>query len=490
MSKIRTRFAPSPTGYLHMGSLRTVLFGYLIAKTESKDGKIILRIEDTDQKRKVEGAVEEIIKILDWIGIKFDEGPHLGGNYGPYIQTERLDIYKKHIDELLAKGGAYHCFCTPDRLEKMRQEQQTKKLPPRYDRACRDLSKEEVEQRISNGETYVIRQTMPLAGEVVVHDELRGDIKFKASELEDQVLIKSDGIPTYQFASVVDDHLMEISHVLRGEEWIPSFPKNVLLYKSFGWDVPKFIHMSLTMNKGGGKLSKRQGDVSVEDFKDRGYLPEALINFSALMGWHPKDDREIFSLTDLEKEFNYRDMGISPAVFDIEKLDYLNGYYIRQKSVEELVQLCLPYLENNLRQTKSEQKKELSFITKVVAVEQERLKQLSEIGELTEFFFVDELKYDKNMLAWKKISLADAQSNLAKIRDILIDIEEEQWTKEHLEQIIIEYLKNNNLKIGEYLWPMRVALTGQEASPGPFEVAEILGKEETIKRIDKSIKND
>jgi glutamyl-tRNA synthetase len=490
MTKVRTRFAPSPTGYLHMGSLRTVLFGYLIAKTESKDGKFILRIEDTDQKRKVEGAIEEIIKILDWIGIKFDEGPHINGDYGPYIQTQRLDIYNKYIGELLDKGEAYHCFCTSDRLEKMRADQQAQKLPPRYDRACRDLNKEEVSQKIKNGESHVIRQKMPLDGEVVVHDELRGDIKFKAAELEDHVLIKSDNIPTYQFASVIDDHLMEISHVLRGEEWIPSFPKNVLLYKNFGWEIPKFIHMSLTMNKGGGKLSKRQGDVSVEDFKAKGYLPEALINFNAMLGWHPKDEKEFFTLEELIKTFDYRDMGISAAAFDIEKLDYLNGYYIRQKSVEELTQLCVPYLENNLRQTKSEHKKELLFISKVVAVEQERLKQLSEIGELTEFFFFDVLNYDKNMLAWKKMSVADAQSNLVKMRDILADIKEDNWNKEYLEKTIIDYLKNNNLKIGEYLWPMRVALTGREASPGPFEVAEILGLKETAKRIDRAINNN
>ena len=472
-----------------MGSLRTVLFGYLIAKTEGgKDGKFILRIEDTDQKRKVEGAVEALVDILNWVAIKFDEGPHIGGDYGPYVQTERLDIYKKYLNELLEKDKAYYCFCTPERLEKMRQDQQAQKLPPRYDKTCRNLSREEVAKRIAAGEKYVIRQKMPLTGEVVVRDELRGDIKFRAEELEDHVLIKSDGIPTYHFANVIDDHLMEITHVLRGEEWIPSFPKNILLYQAFGWQPPKFIHMSLSLNKGGGKLSKRHGDVSVEDFRAKGYLPEALINFSILMGWHPKDDREIFTLTDLEKEFNYHDMGINGAIFDTDKLDYLNGYYIRQTPIKELVELCRLYLQDNLAKTNDVNKKTDEFLVKVVATQQERLKKLSEISELTEFFFVDNLVYDNNLLAWKKMSLADAKSNLVKLRNILADIREENWNKTYLEQTIIEYLKNNDLKIGEYLWPLRASLTGREASPGPFEVAEVLGKEETLKRIEQAIK--
>lgn len=489
MVKVRTRFAPSPTGFLHMGSLRTVLFGYLIAKTEGgKDGKFILRIEDTDQKRKVEGAVEALVDVLNWVGIKFDEGPHIGGDYGPYIQTERLDIYKKYIDELLERGEAYYCFCTPERLEKMRQEQQAQKLPPRYDKACRNLNKEEIAAKVKAGEKYVIRQKMPLDGEVIAHDELRGDIKFKASELDDHILMKSDGIPTYQFANIVDDHLMDITHVLRGEEWIPSFPKNILLYQNFGWQPPRFIHISLTLNKGGGKLSKRQGDVAVEDFKTRGYLPEALINFNALLGWHPKGEKEFFTLNELEKEFNYRDMGISAPVFDLEKLDYMNGFYIRKKSIDELVSLCKPYLKNILDNSNDEKKKTDEYLARVVALEQERLKQLGEIVGLTEFFFVDELSYDVNLLAWKKMSLADAKNNLAKLYDILADIKEENWNKTYLEQAIIEYIKNNNFKIGEYLWPMRVALTGREASPGPFEVAEVLSREETLKRINKVIK--
>ena len=351
MDKTRLRLAPSPTGFLHLGNLRTALFGYLLAK--SMGGQYILRIEDTDQKREVEGAIDSLINILSWVGISFDEGPNLGGKFGPYIQSQRLDIYKKHTDELLAKGGAYRCFCSAERLTKMREEQAAAHQAPRYDRACRNLSREEVEARVANNEPFVIRQAMPLEGSVKVHDELRGEIIWQAADLEDHVLIKSDGVPTYQFASVVDDRLMKISHVTRGEEWLPSFPKNILLYQAFGWELPKFIHLPLILNKGGGKLSKRQGDVFVEDYKAKGYLPEALINFCALLGWHPKSDKEIFSLQELEKEFNIEGLGVSPAIFDQDKLDYLNGYYIRQKSVEELTELCIPYLLNNKQQTTS-----------------------------------------------------------------------------------------------------------------------------------------
>lgn len=486
MKKIRTRFAPSPTGYLHIGSLRMALFIYLLAK--SSGGNNILRIEDTDQKRLVEGAQENLIKILEWIGITFDEGPHVGGNFGPYVQSERKSIYHKHLKELINKGEAYYCFCTPERLQEMREGQQAKKLPPRYDRTCRNLSNDEISAKIKAGEKYVIRQKMPESGKVVVVDELRGEISFKAEELEDHVLIKTDGMPTYQFAVVVDDHEMEITHVFRGEEWIPSFPKNILLYKSFGWTPPKFIHVPLTLNKGGGKLSKRQGDVAVEDFKKNGYLVEALINFSALLGWHPKNDNEILNIDQLIKEFNYKDMGISPSIFDIEKLDYLNGYYIRHKNIEELVDLCMPYLENNLLLTDNPKKKSNEYIKKIVFIEQERLKKLSDISEITKFFFMDDLKIDQELLAWKKMTVNEAKVNLEKIYSLLDKIPDENWTNDSIEDDIMTYLRAKELKVGEYLWPMRVALTGEKASPGPFDVAEILGKAETLERIMKVIK--
>jgi len=481
MPKIRTRFAPSPTGYLHIGGLRTALFSYLTAK--SGGGEAILRIEDTDRKRYVEGAVEKLIAILDWAGIKFDEGPHVGGDYGPYIQTERLDIYSKYVDELLEKGEAYHCFCAPERLQKMREEQQAKKLPPRYDRACRNLGAREAEKRIKAGEKYVIRQKMPLTGEVVVHDELRGEIKFSAVELEDHVLVKSDGMPTYQFANIVDDHLMEITHVLRGEEWIPSFPKNILLYKAFGWQPPKFIHMPLALNKGGGKLSKRQGDVAVEDYRDKGYLPEALINFCVLLGWHPKGDNELFTLDELIKIFDYKDIGTSPAVFDVEKLDYFNGHYIRQKSLDELTELCIPYLTKAGLIEKNNKKIDKKYIKNVVRLEQERLKKLSEIGELTGFFFTDKLAYEPKLLIWKKMTVEEVKNNLRETYAALEKIPDGNWTNDSIEDAMMSHIKAKQGGAGDYLWPMRAALTGRKASPGPFDVAEVLGKKESLARI-------
>ena len=493
MSKIRTRFAPSPTGFLHIGGLRTALFNYLLAK--SQGGRVILRIEDTDQKRKVEGAMEKLIEILDWTGLRFDEGPRLeaakiveAGSFGPYIQSRRVAIYQKYAKKLVDKSKAYYCFCSPEKLSRLRAQQQAEKKPPRYDRHCRNLDKKEVEARLLSGEKYVIRQKMPLEGEVVVRDELRGDIKFQAQELEDHVLLKSDGMPTYQLAVVVDDHLMEITHVVRGDDWLPSFPKNILLYRSFGWEPPKFIHIPLTLNKEGGKLSKRQGDVAVEDYKKDGYLPQALLNFCALLGWHPKDDREILSLEELVKEFKIKDMGISPAVFDRAKLEYINGYYIRQTDLEELTDLCLPYLRDNLKNASCARKKERHFIKKIVKLEQERLKRLSEIAELTKFFFVGQPEYEAELLVWKKMTLTEVRKNLEKIYELLEKIPNDFWTDDSIEDAVMTYIKAKELKVGEYLWPMRAALTGQPTSPGPFEVAEILGKEETLQRIKKAIK--
>ena len=511
MSKVRVRFAPSPTGFLHIGSLRTVLFNYLIAKKEN--GQLILRIEDTDQKREVAGAVNSLIEILNWLGFQFDEGPQAGGKFGPYIQSERLEIYKKYATELLKKGGAYYCFCSPERLEKMRASQQAEKEPPHYNRTCRDLPEKEVKRRLEAGEKAVLRQKMPLAGQVEVKDELRGEIEFKAADLEDHILIKSDGRPTYQFASVVDDHLMEISDVLRGEEWIPSFPKNILLYKAFGWTPPKFIHLPLTLNKEGGKLSKRQGDVAVEDYRAKGYLPEALLNFSVLLGWSPyakevsgESQKEILSLEEMIKKFEIKDLRTSGAVFDLAKLDYFNGYYIRQKPLDELVELCLPYFfsagileqtKDQKQNTKNKNKKfknkktgqliSFDFIKKIVRLEQERLKKLSDIAEATEFFFADKLKYEPKLLIWKKLTKKDVKKNLEEVYEQLEKIPEKNWTNDSIEDALMSYIKAKEAKVGDYLWPMRVALTGRQASPGPFDVAEVLGKVESLNRIKRGI---
>ncbi len=480
-NKIRLRFAPSPTGFLHIGSLRSALFGYLLAKNWG--GEFILRVEDTDQKREVAGATDSLIRILKIMGLEFDEGPHLGGQYGPYIQSERLDIYKRYSDRLLEEGKAYRCFCSAERLTKMREAQEAEKKAPRYDRLCRNLKEEEIEAKIKAGEQFVIRQKMPLSGEVTVRDELRGDIRFPAADLDDHVLIKSNGIPTYQFANVIDDHLMEISHVTRAVEWLPSYPKNFLLYQDFGWTPPKFIHMPLILNKeGGGKLSKRRGDVFVEDYLDKGYLPEALINFCALLGWHPKSDQEIWSLKELTSGFSLEGMGASPAVFDVDKLDYYNGYYIRQKNNKELASLCAPYLsEAGLKAASPEQ------LEKFVSLAQDRLKKLSDIAELTNFLFTSPA-YEPELLRWKTLSLEETLANLKNIRDELEKINSEDWSTEYLEKTILAWIKNHDYKNGDYLWPLRVSLTGLKNSPGPFEVAGALGREESLKRLNNACK--
>ena len=478
-SKIRLRLAPSPTGFLHVGNLRGALFAYLL--TKKWGGKLILRIEDTDQKREVAGAVDSLLRILAWSGIKFDEGPAIGGKYGPYIQSKRIGIYQKHADILLQSGAAYKCFCSEERLEKLRAEQTENKLAPRYDRACRDLSEEAVAEKIKAGSSFVIRQKMPLEGEVKVFDELRGEIKFPATDLEDQVLVKSNGVPTYQLANVVDDHLMKISHVTRGDEWLPSYPKNILLYQAFGWTAPKFIHLPLILNKEGGKLSKRQGDVFVEDYKNKGYLPETLINFCALLGWHPKTEQEIYTLEELEKAFDLKGLGISPAVFDLDKLDYFNGYYLRQKSIKDLAELCRPYIEGAGKTVDD------STLEKIVILARERLKKLSDIIELSAFILNDEINYDKELLLWKSLGGEEVRVNLATLKTELEKIPETAWGIKDLENIIGVYLKSNNLKVGNYLWPMRVALTGAKNSPSPFEAAFALGKKRALNRLEKAI---
>jgi len=463
--KIRIRFAPSPTGFLHIGNFRVALFDYLLAK--SLGGELILRIEDTDSKREVEGAASKLIKVLDDFKIKFDEGPHLGGAYGPYTQSERLTIYKKYSDELLETKKVYRCFCTEERLTEMRTEQEANKLPPRYDRLCRDLSEAESDKRAAS-EPFVIRQKMPLTGKITVHDELRGDITFDATDLDDQVLIKSNGVPTYQFASVIDDHLMEISHVTRGDEWLSSFPKNILLYQALDWTPPKFIHFPLILNKEGGKLSKRKGDVFVEDYLLKGYLPEAIINFCALLGWHPKGDNEILSLDELVKEFFISGIGISPAIFDLEKLNYYNGYYIRLKKAEELVDLCRPFLE--------------AANYNLADCHLDRLKTLQDIVEIAAFFFKD-LEYSSDLLLWKTLSLDEAKNNLKELISLMENISEGDWTKDNLEEEIFMYIKSHDKKNGDYLWPWRVAVTGEKNSPSPFEVSWALGKEKTLNRL-------
>jgi len=494
---IRTRFAPSPTGYVHIGNFRTALFSYLFAKHSG--GKFILRIEDTDRTRLVEGAVENLLRVIKQLGISPDEGFYLDesgkvkekGEYGPYLQSERLHLYQKHALELVEKGKAYYCFCDEKRLEEVRKEQMALKKPPMYDRRCRNLSKEQIEAETercrTEGRNPVIRFAMPLEGQTIVHDLIYGDINYENRVLDDQVIIKSDGFPTYHLAVVVDDHYMKISHVTRSEEWIPSTPKHILLYQAFGWEPPHFAHFPLLLNPDKSKLSKRQGDVAVEDFLAKGYLKEALINFVAFLGWNPKTDQEIFTLDDLIAQFDLSKVNKAGAIFDINKLDWMNGLYIRSKSDEELADLLVPYWKRAGVDTDRFKKEYLIAIT---ALEKERLKKLSEIGERTAYFF-RRPDYDAEMLVWRKADAADAKNKLSAVLDLLGGTEEDKFNKNDLETLLKGFIEKSGFDTGSVLWPLRVALTGAKASPPPFDVAATLalglGKNEILERVKDAI---
>ncbi len=469
LQKIKTRFAPSPTGEMHIGNLRSALFAYLFAR--HNHGEFILRIEDTDQSRYQEGSVEMILESLKWSGLNYD------GEIT--YQSKRLDIYKKYAEQLVAAGHAYYCFCETEVLETMRSDQQKRGVAPKYDQRCLKLSPQEVEEKLKNNQPKVIRMKIP-DGMTVFKDLIRAEVGVNNCEIDDQVLLKSDGYPTYHLANVVDDHEMGITHVIRAEEWLPSTPKHVILYQMFGWTKPEFAHLPMILAPDKSKLSKRHGATSVMEFKKLGYLPEALINYIALLGWNPGTEQEIFSLAELVKEFDLNKVNKAGAVFDINKLDWINGYYIRQKNIDELTKLCTPYLLS------AGYKEDFDYFKAIVALEQERLKKLSEIGEKTKYFFV-EPKIRTDILSWKKSTLAEAKKILEFLKTELEKVPDENWTRNALEEYISQLIKTHGLGAGNTLWPLRVALTGEEKSPGPFEVAEVLGKAETLKRIRRVI---
>ncbi|HSH36801.1 glutamate--tRNA ligase, partial [Schnuerera sp.] len=392
MKDVRLRFAPSPTGYLHIGGLRTALYNYLFAK--HNNGQFILRIEDTDRTRYVEGAIENLIESLQWAGIEYDEGVFVEegkivqrGECGPYIQSERLDIYRKYVDELIEKGDAYYCFCSKERLDKVREEQKIKGLIPKYDGLCRSLSLDEAKERIANGEEYVVRLKLPAKKDIKFKDLVRGDIVINTEDIDDQVLLKSDGYPTYHLAVVVDDHLMGITHIVRGEEWLPSTPKHVYLYEVFGWEKPTYVHLPTVLNKERKKLSKRHGDVSVEDFREKGYLPEGLINYLALVGWSPEDNEEILSMDELIEKFSFERVSKTGGIFDRDKLDWVNEHHIRNYDIDKLTQLAIPYLkEANLIDDKFIEEK-YDWIKTLVETVKESISSISEIVDKADIFF-------------------------------------------------------------------------------------------------------
>ncbi len=502
---VKTRFAPSPTGYLHIGGLRTAIYAYLFAKKNK--GKLVLRIEDTDQKRQVEGAEENLISTLNWAGIDFDEGPHVGGDAGPYRQSERTDTYQHHCKMLIDKGAAYRCFCTSERLEELRQKQEASKLPTGYDGHCRQLTESEIQEKISSGIDHVVRLKVPKDELIIFDDVVRGKVKFASNTIDDQVLLKSDSFPTYHLANVVDDHLMGITHVIRGEEWLPSTPKHILLYQAFGWESPQFAHLPLILNADRSKLSKRQGDVAVEDYMKKGYAPEEINNFIAFLGWNPGETREIYSLQELEEIFDLEKVQKAGAVFDITKLNWFRGVW-RQRNLKDaaekaglkmevqetkqggfkidiigdegryqFVKELLPFVEEHLE---DDYQRDEHFLARCLYTVKDKIIQEPEnVNEFiscyfesheldTGLMFNEKMKVDKDM-AMKALQVSEkALSEL------------EDWKEQLIKEKLMDAIQAHELKNGQVLWPLRVALTRVQYSPGAFESAWILGKDKTM----------
>ena len=489
MSECRLRFAPSPTGYLHIGGLRTALYNYLYAK--KNNGKFILRIEDTDQSRFVEGAIENLIESLEWAGIQYDEGVFVDkgeiiekGDHGPYIQSKRLDIYNKYIDELLEKGEAYHCFCKKDRLEALREEQKIKGLVPKYDGFCRSVSKEEAEERIKNGEEYVVRLKLPHNRDIVFNDLVRGEISINTVDIDDQVLLKSDGYPTYHMAVVVDDHLMKITHIVRGEEWLPSTPKHIYLYEAFGWEKPTYIHLPTVLNKERKKLSKRHGDVAVDDFKNKGYLAEGLINYLALVGWSPEDNEELLSMDDLIEKFSFDRVSKTGGIFDKDKLDWVNGHYIRKESLDHITDLAIPYLIEESYIDQEFESNNRDWLEILVDTVREGLDHMSEIGDKVGFIFEDHIDIEEQLV--EIVRSDDSKLVFAKMIEELnkIDTIDMGFAKSFMKTI----QKSTNIKGKKLFMPVRIALTGSEQGPELVNVMYLLGKDKIISRLENLVK--
>lgn len=475
----RVRFAPSPTGYLHVGGLRTALYNYLFSK--KNNGTFVLRIEDTDRNRYVEGAVENLIQALKWAGLHFDEGPDAGGNYGPYMQSQRLDIYKKYSGELVAKGKAYYCFCTPERLQTLREEQEKQKLPQaKYDKHCLHLSKEEVENNLTAGIPKVVRLNVEPNHTIKFDDVIRDHVEFESNNVDDQVLIKSDNYPTYHLANVVDDHLMKITHVIRGEEWLSSTPKHVLLYDAFEWERPIFAHLPLLLNPDRSKLSKRQGDVAVEDYHDKGFLKEALINFVALLGWNAGDDKEFYYMNELVESFSLERVNKAGAVFDLQKLNWLNAEHLRKKSSEEL----LLDLKLEIHKSKfKDQNYSDEYLSLIIEAMKERVSFVKEFIENCTYFYEAPTVYEQKAIEknWKP----ETPEQLKKLNSEFYKLSNP--TKEDFEHALLKASEDLNIGKGKLIHPLRLAVSGQSTGPGMFDLLFILGKDEVVKRIETAL---
>ncbi|MCC8110621.1 MAG: glutamate--tRNA ligase [Ruminococcus sp.] len=479
--RVRTRFAPSPTGYMHIGNLRTALYAYLIAK--KADGDFILRIEDTDQERYVESAVDVIYDTLKTAGLDWDEGPDVGGPVGPYVQSERMGMFKGYAEQLVESGAAYRCFCSKERLDEVRKIQEASRIAPMYDRHCRDLSLEEIQEKLNAGVPYVIRQKMPLTGTTTFHDEIYGDITVENETLDDQILLKTDGMPTYNFANVVDDHLMGITHVVRGNEYLSSTPKYNLLYEAFGWDVPVYVHCAPVMKDQTHKLSKRNGDASFQDLMEKGYLPAAVMNFIALLGWAPTGEQEIYSMDELKQAFTISGISKSPAIFDDKKLRAINAAYVHQMTPADFAEAAFPWIRKTV-------KREDVDIQLLCSVLQNRTEVFSDIPAQVDF--IDALpEYDLEMYRHKKMKTTPetALEALQTVQPVLENIPEENWNVETIHEALFAKIGEMGVKNGWMLWPLRTAVSGKQFTPGGgVELCAILGKADTLERIQVGVK--
>jgi glutamyl-tRNA synthetase len=475
---VRVRIAPSPTGYFHVGSARTALFNWLFARRHG--GRFIVRVEDTDRTRYNPEAVSDTVDSLRWLGLDWDEGPEVGGDHGPYYQSERLDLYQEHADRLLAAGKAYRCYCSPERLAAMREEQREKKRSVGYDRHCRRLTAAQGAEYEAQGIIPVVRLKTPLEGQTTFHDVLYGTITVENDTLDDLVLLKSDGFPTYHLANVVDDHLMEVSHIMRGDEWLPSVPKHVLLYDTFGWEIPVYAHMPLILAPTGkGKLSKRHGGVEVRDFRRQGYLPEAMINYLARVGWSYNDKTEIFDRGELIRYFDLSGINTSPARFSYDRLEWMNAYYLRQLEADDLAQRLVPFLSRAGFEVTA------GDLCPMVPLIQERIKTLAEAVDWLDFLFQEDIQYDAELLVAKKMDAAASLDALRRTREELASLP--SFEVEAIESSLRVLADRLGLKVGQLLGPLRVAVTGKRVAPPLFETLAILGRERTLARIDSGI---
>lgn len=481
MSEVRVRFAPSPTGYLHIGGARTALFNWLFAR--KMGGKLILRIEDTDVARLKEDSVSQILTSLKWLGINWDEGPEVGGDYGPYYQSERFNIYRKYCQQLVDEGKAYYCFCTPEELEAQREKQRQAKQPFRYARTCRDLTPEEVKDRIDAGASYSVRLKIPAEGSVVVHDIIHGDVTFNMDQYDDFVIMKSNGIPTYNFAVVIDDHLMGMTHVMRAEEHLSNTPKQLLVYQAFGWEPPKFGHMSMILAPDRSKLSKRHGATSVEEFRSQGYVAEAIVNYLTLLGWGPGDEREIFSLQETVELFELEQMSKKAAVYDTKKLTWMNGQYLSELPLEKILPEVKPFFIKDGYVDEAWFAENEAYFAKLVDTVRVRVKTLQEIADASDYFFKDVESYDEKGVAkhFKPEAVALLEECIAAVEA------DDVYSLETTEAAYNKIAADNNLALGKVIHPTRLALTGRTVSPGMFDVMVLLGKEKTLARLHKAV---